>query len=498
MDQLAILLFELAGKLAYLAAILAWWCALFPMLSLPVAGAVALGVLVDWRAGVAAGLGAVALWVAWRLWWPSSFERWVTGRARTRWFRWWRYRRRWQTVMALEGLTADLNDQVLTPALLRIQIGRVADVVDVRVLNGQDVQTWQTRSSTLRHSFRAIGLRVRPVQAGRVRLEVIHRDILRKPIPLPRVVRDAKTVDLEALPVGMTQLGAAWELGLAATHVLVAGTTGAGKGSVAWSLIAALGPRIAEGSVVLWVLDPKGGAEFGFGESWFDRFAYDNTRGALELLREAARVLLARSNRIRPRIARKLSASTDEPFIVLIIDEAASLTEYYADKKVKEEIERLLGLILTMGRAAGIVVVGFVQDPSKEVMRLRQLYPTRIAMRLVEPTQTTMVLGPTAGDRGAAPELISPKTPGVGFVQITPGADLTDSERNEEEELGAEIERVRAYNVTDDDIGWIIATYRPPRRYSGDRNVGPAAAIDLDEYLWADRRNDGHSEKRSR
>ncbi|MFF3575019.1 hypothetical protein ACFYXQ_45510 [Nocardia jiangxiensis] len=153
----------------------------------------------------------------------------------------------------------------------------------------------------LRHSFRALGLRVRHTASGRVRVEVIHTDILRKPIPLPRVPGDPNSVDLQAVTVGVTQLGRPWQLELPGTHFLGGGATGAGKGSVAWSIVAGVGPGIAAGTVVVWVIDPKGGAEFGYGMGWFDRFAYDNTHGALELLREAARVMLARLARIRTK-----------------------------------------------------------------------------------------------------------------------------------------------------------------------------------------------------
>ncbi|RDI43863.1 hypothetical protein [Nocardia mexicana] len=483
--EFSIMVVELLGKLGVGLLLAVWWSVLFPMLSLPVAGAVALGWWQGWPYGAAAGAGVVLGWAVWRMRWPASFERWVTGRMRQRYWRWYRYNRRWRSVMALQGLTAQLDERVLTPPVVSIRVGRIVDVVDVAMLDGQEVETWERHAEKLRHSFRAIGLRVRHSESGRVRLEVIHTDILRKPIPLPRVVVDARTVDLEAVTVGTTQLAQPWQLELLGTHFLCGGATGAGKGSVAWSAIAAVGPLIAEGSVVVWVIDPKGGAEFGFGMGWFDRFAYDNTTGALELLREAARVLLARMARIRGK-ARKVYPTPEEPMILLIIDEAASLTEYYADKKVKDEIERLLGLILTMGRAAAVVVHGYAQDPSKEVIRLRQLFPVRAALRVREKTQVGMVLGDSARERGGLADLISLKTPGVGYVQITPAADPGDDERSEAEEQRADIERVRAFHVTDDDIRWIINTYRPPRRYHGDQVPGEPVVIDLDEHLYSD------------
>ncbi|WP_458687116.1 FtsK/SpoIIIE domain-containing protein [Nocardia tengchongensis] len=358
---------ELVVKLAYGLGLVLWWSVLFPMLSLPVAGAVALGWWQGWPYGVAAGVGALACWGVWWMRWPASFERWVTGRIQQRYWRWWRYTRRWKNLMALQRLTVELNDRVLTPPLVSARVGCVTDKLEIAILDGHTVEDWQARAEALRHSFKAIALRVRHAESGRVRLEVIHTDILRKPIPLPRIMNaETLAVSFDSVPVGITQMGTPWLLNLLGTHVLVAGATNSGKGSVVQSIIAALGPRIADGTVVIFVIDPKGGVEFGFGMNWFARFAYDNTHGALELLRETARIMLARLIRMRTH-ARKLTPSVDEPMILLIIDEAASLTEYYADKRVKDEIERLLGALLTMGRAAGIVIVGCVQTPQRRL-----------------------------------------------------------------------------------------------------------------------------------
>src|ERR1035437_5419323 len=79
-------------------------------------------------------------------------------------------------------------------------------------------------------------------------------------------------VDLSGLPVGRCEDGTPWRLRLAATHVLIAGATGSGKGSVIWSLIRALLPAIAAGWVQVWALDPKR-MELSFGRALFHRYA---------------------------------------------------------------------------------------------------------------------------------------------------------------------------------------------------------------------------------
>ena len=90
-----------------------------------------------------------------------------------------------------------------------------------------------------------------------------------------------------------------------------------------------------------------------------------------------------------------------------MVDEVAFLTAYQPDRKLKDRIMAALATLTTQGRAVGYCVVAALQDPRKDVLTIRNLFPDRIAMRLDEPEQTDMVLGDGARDRGAACELIS-------------------------------------------------------------------------------------------
>lgn len=428
-----------------------WWAVLYPMLSVPLAGA---GVLWWWQ-GWPYGVGAVAfsgaLWVAWWAWWPGSWRRWVSGRIRGRYLGWKRYRVGWNSTLALNSLTQVLDTGVLTPRLAKIEVGDTADVLTVKMLKSQVVDDWANRADALRNAFGAVGVRVRTIEPGWVRLEVIQVDRLTEPIPLPRV--DAKTVDLEALTIGVTELGKPWQVRLLGNQFLVAGATGSGKGSVAWATIAALGPAIRAGLVQVWVIDPKGGMEFGAGRRWFARFAYDNGPGALKLVQDAAAVVQSRGVRYMDSWARKITPTVAEPLVLLIIDEAASLSSYFSDRRIRDEFMRLLGDVLTKSRAVAMPVMGCLQDPSKEVIPLRQLFPSRIGLRMKERTQPDMALGDHARERGALCDQIPVSMPGVGFV---------------EEEESPEITRVRAFHVTDDDIRWIMSTYPPPHRQGED------------------------------
>ena len=105
-----------------------------------------------------------------------------------------------------------------------------------------------------------------------------------------------------------------------------------------------------------------------------------------------------------------------------------------------------------------MLVVAAVQDPGKDVVTFRDLFPFRIALRLLEDVQVDMVLGRSARHHGAECDLIPPSLPGVGYV-IQEGV--------------REPVRVRAAHVTDADLAQMVhrlhAPLRPGRRLASRR-----------------------------
>ena len=122
------------------------------------------------------------------------------------------------------------------------------------------------------------------------------------------------------------------------------------------------------------------------------------------------------------------------------MDELAFLTAYQPERDLRKRAEAAIATLTSQGRSVGVCVVGALQDPRKDVISLRNLFSTRIALRLDESDQVDMVLGDGARDRGALADQISP-TPwtgaGVGYVRLEASPDPV---------------RVRAAYVTDDDI----------------------------------------------
>ena len=436
---------ELIWSLVKAAGHLLWWAMLFPAISVPIIISAVVGIRFGVRAGMVTSIAVIVTYGLWAWFDQKSFESWVVEPVRRRWLIWWRYSRCWESVCTLHGLTAKLGERTLVPVLRALQIGHHTDVLDLGLVTGQSVTDWQKQAEALAAAWRAERLVIRATAPGELRVTIMRGDVLADPVRLPAIT-PGSAVDLSAVRAGVTETRQWWGVPVLGHHVLVAGATGAGKGSVLWSLIAGLAPAVRTGQVRLCVIDPKGGMELGAGAPLFSVFSHDATGTTVELLRTLVGLMHERANRLRGRT--RLHAPTPaEPLFVIVVDEIAALTTYVSDRKARTEIEQLLGLLLSQGRAVGISVVAAIQDPSKDSLPVRQLFSVRIGLRLTEATQTAMVLGQGARDAGAECDLIPDATPGVGYVMI----DGT-----------AEPQRVRAFHVTDGDITTLTRAFTPP------------------------------------
>jgi len=190
----------------------------------------------------------------------------------------------------------------------------------------------------------------------------------------------------------------------------------------------------------VWACDPKL-MELAFGREIFDTFGwYAADPGDIaDLLEEAVAEMQARARRFAGR-QRDHNPTTEFPFVVVLVDEIAFLTAYQADRKFRDRTLAALATLTTQGRAVGFCVVAALQDPRKEVLNIRNLFPDKIALRLDEPSQVDMVLGDGARDRGALCDQITPDPrtgAGTGYVRLEAAPDPV---------------RVRAAFVSDPDI----------------------------------------------
>jgi DNA segregation ATPase FtsK/SpoIIIE, S-DNA-T family len=407
-----------------------------PVLDLVLAVELLAWSMAGWPAPVVLTSTVTALLIVWRIRWPTSFSRFIGKPVRGKWRRW-HYQRHWLAVLTIARLVPVYRGQVLVPVLGKVSSTRYTDRVPVRLVSGQAAADFADRAENLAHGFGAILCRIRSARPGFLILEFVRRDALAAIITAVAIPQHA---DLKALAVGRREDGSPWLVRLHGTHLLIAGATGAGKGSVIWSLIRAMLGLLQAGLVRVLAADPKV-MELAYGRAIFDTYGqYAADLAAIVAMLEAAVCdMQARAAQLAGK-QRDHTPTIEFPFVVVLVDEVAFLTAYQPDRQLRERVKAALATLTTQGRAVGYCVVAALQDPRKEVMSIRNLFPDRIAMRLDEPEQVDMVLGDGARDRGATSDLISadPATgAGVAFVRLEADPDPV---------------RVRAAWVSDEDI----------------------------------------------
>ncbi|PDP85576.1 cell division protein FtsK [Glycomyces fuscus] len=376
------------------------------------------------------GVAAVVSLVWWRAW-PDSYRACVTLRV----LAWWRhlfvYRRHWQPVLVISGLAESYQERRYLPRIRRVVCNSWADYVRVSLVAGTSPADFEHRVTELAHGFAAPSCRVVVNGPRDITLEFPRHDTLAEPLDAFPMTHH---VDLDALPVGRREDGSPWLLRLHGTHVLVVGVTGAGKGSVIWSTIRAMLPALVDGTAQVWAIDPKR-MELAYGRDLFAHYA-DTGESAVVLLEKAVASMQERAERYAGK-QRSHVATVDDPFVVVLLDEVAFLTAYHPDRDVRRRAENAIATLTSQGRSVGFAVLAALQDPRKEVMNLRNLFPDKVALRLDEASQVDMVLGEGARERGAEAHLIDPTLPGVAYVRLEGSPSPV---------------RVRAAYVSDEDI----------------------------------------------
>lgn len=378
-----------------------------------------------WALGVALGPGGAT--AVWHQAAPASYERLaVAPTRRVGW--WWYSRRRWAALARLCGLSerqvvgSRLSSsgpprevtRWVAPRLVRVRTRPHAVELTVRARAGQTLGELEAGAERLATTFAAVSHRVTPVSGSSVVIELVMLDEL----AAARIAREPDQCEVDGVRLGRRQSGADWMLRLGGRHTLVAGCSGAGKGSVLWGVAGGLAPAIHADVARLWGIDLKRGIELAMGADLFCTRA-DTPAEALDVLRALLRVIDQRGASMVGR-TRSHEPTRGDPLHVLVIDELAALTAY-AEPEVRKEATRLLSEILTQGRALGIVVLACVQDPRKDVVSMRGLFTQTLALRLRSVEETVMSLG-EGMSRVAPAHRISPAAPGTAWVVEDTGA----------------------------------------------------------------------------
>ncbi|MEU4669444.1 FtsK/SpoIIIE domain-containing protein [Amycolatopsis sp. NPDC023774] len=405
--------------------------------SLAVVALVAWCAVLGWIS-LAAVLGGVALVLgAWWLIDAVSFDQWCWRFLRSWWARWWMYNRKLPAWLHACGLSVrdgslpvvvDVNllgrkaSRSTSPAATRIpkvrkvRSGASWDEVRVELVAGQKPEDFDEAARALAVARKVARCQVREVAPNVVSIDFQRHDRLSPLVhcpPLPERV-EAGGVDLRNVWAGRTEYGKDWRIPLigSGAHTLTAGASGAGKNSVMWCPLVAAASAIRSGVVRMSGIDPKG-MELAYGRGIFSRYAVTGTE-ALEVLNGLVDEMESRKRAFAGRV-RTIPVSTEYPLELLEFDEIGALTKY-TDRKTRDAIVERVALLTTQGRALGMSVRGYVQEPTKDTVPVRELFTRRVCLRVTSKTHVGMVLGDGAYERGAWANRIGDSEAGVGYV----------------------------------------------------------------------------------
>jgi S-DNA-T family DNA segregation ATPase FtsK/SpoIIIE len=381
---------------------------------------------------------AVGLLV-WRRTARTSFEAWAGRHLRSWWQRWIVYAPRMPRWLRACGLTvADrdpgINVQVnpfrrtavrpaprprrdLLPRIVGVRSGGSWDEVHVRLVPGQTPEDFDTAARALAVARGVTRCQIRELGPRLVSIDYQRRDRLAELVPCADLAALAavrgEEVDLRRVWSGRTEYGTDWHQPLQGGHTLHAGSTGAGKNSCGWSPIVSIAPAIRDGLVRVSGIDPKG-MELAFGRRVFSRYAV-TSKDALALLDDLIDGMEARKATFAGGV-RTVPITREHPLELLEFDEIGALLRYVGDRKTREQIVDRVALLTTQGRALGYTVRSYVQEPTKDTVPVRELFPRRICLRVASKAHVAMVLGDHAYDRGAWANRIGESEPGVGYL----------------------------------------------------------------------------------
>jgi S-DNA-T family DNA segregation ATPase FtsK/SpoIIIE len=391
--------------------------------------------LAGWLSLAIVAVSLAAGLLSWRLADLPSFDRWVGRWLRSWWQRWVVYARHlpaWLHACDLTvtddalPVTVTVNlvgrkvsrdrapSAVQVPKLLGVRSGPSWDEVRVKLVAGQKPEDYDDAARALAVARNVARCQVRELAPNVVSIDFQRRNLLVDVVACPALDPqiDGTAVDLDRVWSGRTEYGRDWHVRLAGGHVLVAGATGAGKNSLLWCPLVSIAPAIRDGLVRVSGIDPKG-MELSYGRRVFHRYAVTGP-DALALLDDLVTEMTARKATFAGRV-RSVPISREHPLELLEFDEIAALTRY-TDRKTREQISERVAVLTTQGRALGVTVRGYVQEPTKDTIPVRELFPRRICLRVTSKTHVGMVLGDQAYERGAWANRIGEDDPGVGYV----------------------------------------------------------------------------------
>jgi S-DNA-T family DNA segregation ATPase FtsK/SpoIIIE len=394
----------------------------------------------DWPSLVLTVSVIAAVLIGWHVVDLVSFDAWA-GRLRAWWLRWTVYAPKlpgWLQACGL-GIKHDVDaapvvvtltppvrgvrrsrqhSNTQLPRVIGVRSGGSWDLVRVQLVPGQKPEDFDAAARALASARGVARCQVRELSPNVISIDFQRRNLLAHPVACPDLAALARirgeAVDLRRVWAGRTEYGQDWRIPLAgpASHLLAAGESGAGKNSVTWRPLVSIAPAIRDGLVRVSGIDPKG-MELAYGRRIFHRYAATGT-DALAVLDDLVEAMTARKAEFAGRV-RVIPITRQHPLELVEFDELGALTKY-TDRRTRDAITERLALLTTQGRALGFTVRGYVQEPTKDTVPVRELFPRRICLRVAAKSHVGMVLGDQAYDRGAWANRITDAEAGVGYV----------------------------------------------------------------------------------
>jgi S-DNA-T family DNA segregation ATPase FtsK/SpoIIIE len=376
---------------------------------------------------------------AWRLIDLVSFDAWAGRHQRAWWLRWTVYAPKlpdWlhacgldvkqdavPVVVAVTPLVRAVRRnrrqvKAQVPTVLGVRSGASWDEVRLRLVPGQKPEDFDEAARALACARGVARCQVRELTPNVISIDFQRRNLLADPVACTDLATLAggqgSAVDLRRVFAGRTEYGQDWHVPLtgSASHTLTAGASGAGKNSVMWCPLVSIAPAIRDGLIRVSGIDPKG-MELAYGRRIFHRYAVTGAE-ALGVLDELVETMQTRKAEFAGRV-RSVAINREHPLELLEFDEIGALTRY-TDRKTREAITERVALLTTQGRALGVTVRGYVQEPTKDTVPVRELFPRRICLRVTAKSHVGMVLGDGAYERGAWANRITEAEAGVGYV----------------------------------------------------------------------------------
>jgi hypothetical protein len=263
---------------------------------------------------------------------------------------------------------------------------------------------------------------------------------------------DMERVNLwRPIPMGVNLRGQRIDVSWVERSGLFGGEPGSGKSGAANDLLiaAALDPTVR-----MYLADGKAGADITPFEPIATMYDTDGEpERLLEILQHIWNVEIPERRALaKEHGSRKLTedmAAVDPRVCqaVLLVDEWSSYGAA-AERKVREEMERLLRLIVQQGRALGIITLAATQKPDSDSVPtgIRDILSIRWAMRCMTPEASDTILGKGYAANGHNAQRILKSQRGVGIFMSGEAAEpeLSRSDYYDDDEVALLLQRAYA------------------------------------------------------